>query len=340
MCILNHFNPKKSLTVLAGPDTRRLELGQQIYLHFASENWEEENGAVLMTYQSMVPAWRGENLSTTESLKSSASIRLLCHMLREPLFNDLRTKQQLGYVVSAYYDVGLAITSDAETRNAPSAMPIDYIVVNVLSQKVSPVEVANRIDEFMTGFRSRLETFPESEIRDHADALSTKLLKPIQKLGSEAATHFDKIRRYSPEIFYGNGGSDDIPWKSLTPLAARIKILERGDLLDTWDRVVFNNPSRIVSCVYGKKFPLQTSLDKGEVKSSASCSVLNNMNDILAIRNTLKGYDNSSKLPEKSKLSRLLLGLTPQRAFAGVATVALIGAGVVGAMSWTRDRKK
>jgi secreted Zn-dependent insulinase-like peptidase len=261
-------------------------------------------------------------------------------MLREPLFNDLRTKQQLGYVVSSYYDLGLAITPDAETRNAPFATPIDYIVVNVLSQKVSPVEVANRIDEFMTGFRSRLESMPESEIRDHADALSTKLLKPIQKLGSEASSHFDKIRRYSPEILYGNGSAADIPWKSSTPLAASIKGLKRSDLLDTWDRVVMNNPSRIVSHVYGKKFPLQASIDKSEIKPSASGSVLNNLNDILAIRSTLKGYDNSSKLPEKRILSRLLSGLTPQRAFAGVAAVALIGVGMVGAMSLTRNRKK
>jgi len=324
-----------------GPDKRRLEPAQQIQLHFASQNPEDENGAVFMTYQSQIPAWRGEVLSTPQSLKSSASLRLLCHMLREPLFNNLRTKQQLGYVVSSYYDLGHASTPDQEFLDGTTTTPIDYIAVNVLSHKVSPPEIVKRIDEFMTGFRLRLETIPESEIRDHADALSAKILAPIQKLGTEASIHFGKILRNCPEILQGGRVVSDIPWNSSISLASTIKRLERGELIETWDRVVLGKPSRIVSCVYGKKFPLQSSLNKSEVRTSISDTVVDNTKDILKFRKRLQAYGNSSKSADAPMLSRFLSGLSFHRTSGiGLAAVAVIGAGLVGAMAWTRKQKK
>mmetsp|Transcript_15246 Transcript_15246/g.27671 ORF Transcript_15246/g.27671 Transcript_15246/m.27671 type:complete len:1041 (-) Transcript_15246:645-3767(-) len=88
-----------------GPFERRLPPGEDIELHFASKNPKEENGAVIVTYQSQVEGFKGKSLSSEESLQQSAAIRLLCKMIKEPLFNELRTKQQLGYIVSSYYDV-------------------------------------------------------------------------------------------------------------------------------------------------------------------------------------------------------------------------------------------
>ena len=70
---------------------RRLEAGQELQLHFGSKNAQEENGAITVTYQSQVPGFRGHR-PHPESLESTAAIQLICHMLREPLFNTLRTK--------------------------------------------------------------------------------------------------------------------------------------------------------------------------------------------------------------------------------------------------------
>jgi hypothetical protein len=52
---------------------------------------------------------------------------------------------------------------------------------------MAPPDIAERIDEFLVAFRKTLETLPESDIRDHADALAIKLLKPIQKLQIESS---------------------------------------------------------------------------------------------------------------------------------------------------------
>jgi secreted Zn-dependent insulinase-like peptidase len=153
---------------------RRLPQGEDFELHFPSKNPEEENGAVIFTYQSVIPAFKGEGISHPESLASTSAIRLLCQMLREPLFDDLRTKQQLGYVVSSYYEVGVSSRTEPNSPLGPLAVPVDSVTINVLSRKVSPSDVAGRIDEFLIGFRESLQRMPESEIQDHADALSSK----------------------------------------------------------------------------------------------------------------------------------------------------------------------
>jgi secreted Zn-dependent insulinase-like peptidase len=165
---------------------RRIFPGEDIELHYPSKNPQEENGAVVFTYQSPIPGFKGEGISHPLGLKSTSSIRLLCHLLKEPLFDDLRTKQQLGYVVSSYYDVGFSSRGDEKSPLGPLTAPVDFMTINVLSRKVSPPEVANRIDEFLAGFRESLLKMPESEIQDHADALSSKFYSSLGPFESYA----------------------------------------------------------------------------------------------------------------------------------------------------------
>jgi hypothetical protein len=88
-------------------------------------------------------------LSHPESLHSTASIRLLSHILREPFFDELRTKQQLGYIVHSYYDISFSSPApQKQGTNMPLMTPVDCFVVSVLSKKVAPTEVAQRIDAF------------------------------------------------------------------------------------------------------------------------------------------------------------------------------------------------
>ncbi len=121
-----------------------------------------------MTFQSSsLPGFKGADISKQEHLNQTASIRTICHMLREPLFNELRTKQQLGYIVHSYYDIGfsshysqtkLGPLKDQESELAHPVIttPIDSIVVNVLSKKVPPPILTRCIDEFLDSFRETL----------------------------------------------------------------------------------------------------------------------------------------------------------------------------------------
>ena len=363
-------------TWIPGEFERRLVPGCDVELHFQSQNPKEENGAVLMTYQSPIPGFRGDGLSHKDSLDSSAALRLISHMLREPMFDELRTKQTLGYIVSSYYDVGISNKQFERGSLAPLAVPVDFLVINVLSRKLSPPDVAGRIDDFLTTFRESLVNMPDSQIQHHASALSTKLLKPIQKLSSEANIHFGKIRRYGPELLASNHNNDcdvsDVdttltdnlalmPWDSVKTLARRIETLERDDLLKTWDNMILpRNRCRVVSCVYGSTFPLTETLT---TKSSFSLFpsigskpfVVHNLDDILQFRKSLPIYNNevTSRHSSFLRLHRLAAGqlswlagtlspgtTTTHQTLLGVAAVALIGAGVAAGWTFVSGRSK
>jgi len=332
-----------------GPFERQLNPGEDLELHFTSKNTEEENGAVLVTYQSHVPGYKGESLSSKESLKSTAAIRLICHMLKEPLFDELRTKQQLGYVVSSYYDINFATRSqdvvclsdeESSAEYIPSTTPIDSIVINILSRKASPPEVTERVDEFLETFREKLAGGPLSEIKDHAASLSKQLLKPIRKLGSEADIHFAKIRRYGPEILGQGGNAENLPWNSVKTLAETIKSLERNDLLEAWDRVVRSKTrSRIVSCVYGSTFPLKKESANGfGVVSSLGgrATSIDSLGILFAKRKQLKPYGPNISVGKYGSLSGVFNSLLSNKRTLGVAAAAIVGIGVIG-ISLCRD---
>lgn len=148
-------DPDAEACIPASSLERQVAPGNEIQLHFASENPAEVNGAVLWTYQSSIPCFRGDGISHSSQLHSSSSIRLICHMLREPLFTELR----LGYFVNSYYEIGYSSKSN-EDHTAPKTTPVDFIMINVMSKKLAPPDILDRIDDFLDVFRQRLTRVP------------------------------------------------------------------------------------------------------------------------------------------------------------------------------------
>lgn len=322
------------LQCLSGPLENRLLPGDT-ELHFPSNNPTEENGAVLVTFQSSIPGFRGEGLSPPESLQSTAAIRLLSHMLREPLFDELRTKQQLGYIVHSYYDLSFSTPRPSEADFLPgTTTPVDFLVVGILSRKVSPPEVAERIDSFLDDFRQTLMDMPESSIADHASALKAKLLKPIQKLSAETNNHFGKIRRFGPEILSKGGNDKDLPWDNAKVLANAIGNLKRADLVEAWDRLVQpRTRSRVISHIYGSTHPLATS----NIRASSGKVVSDSIPDLIKLRGQLERFD--GRLTGTGS-RQLLKSFGSNKVLTGVAAIAtVIGVGYIGLSMIGRSRK-
>lgn len=288
------FCPVASASALVpGPFERRLNAGEELELHFASKNPQDENGAVVLTYQSQHPGFKGKSLSTEECLQQSAAIRLLCKIIREPVFNELRTKQQLGYIVGSYYDMNYSSRQPDLSHSAPLTTSVDSLVIYVLSRKENPIEVANRIDDFVLNFRTRLEEMSPSEIEEYSDSLAKALTEPIRKLGDEASNHFGKIKRYAPEtLFDGSGYSaNDIPWDNAEVLAAAVRKLDRDVILRVYDSLVIKKESRskITAFVYGNTFPV--AVDLKHVRSLPGKYVATSIEEVLSKRKALIGYD-------------------------------------------------
>ncbi|KAL3795275.1 hypothetical protein HJC23_008360 [Cyclotella cryptica] len=326
---------------IPGPFERRLPNNEDIELHFQSKNEKEENGAVIVTYQSQIPGFKCKTLSPKESMEQSAAIRLLCAIIKEPFFDQLRTQQQLGYIVSSYFDVNFTSRQpsyfmDNHSASSTVSLPlltsaVDSIVFYVLSRKEEPQEVTNRIDDFLLNFRSRLEAMDSSEIQGYADSLASSLTKPIRKLSEEAKYHFAKIRHYAPEVLADGSGrsSPDLGWDNPEVIANAIRNLGRDNLLKVFDNLIIKKETgaRIVSTVYGKTHPMPK--QRGVLKGS---SYISTMEDLLTKRSTLIPYDPATRYRQSSFMGSLWRAVGKHKtALHYIATaVAVIGVG-----AWT-----
>jgi len=230
--------------------------------------------------------------------------------------------------------------SVVDVNTAPKPIPIttsiDSLVMYVVSRKESPVEVANRIDDFLLNFRSRLEDMPPSEIEEYADSLAKALTTPIRKLGDEASNHFGKIRRYAPETLIDGSGysAEDIPWDNAEILAGAVRKLDRDAIIRVYDSLVVKKESRskITSFVYGNTFPLKAGKPlRGEYVASS-------IEELMSKSKTLIAYDSSLGYPTKHAGSILynMLRMNKSVRYAVIAS-AVVGIGVLGTVI-TQDK--
>ena len=101
--------------------------------------------------------------------------------------------------------------------------------------------MASAVDSFLLKFRSGLLSMPQSEIDNHADALSKKMWEPHKKLAMEASDNFAKIRRFAPECYWNNGKGElleKIPWVLTDSIAGEIRKCTRSDLMECFDSVI------------------------------------------------------------------------------------------------------
>jgi hypothetical protein len=250
-------------------------------------------------------------------------------MIREPAFNELRTKQQLGYIVGSYYDMNYSSRQPDFSQSTPLTTSVDSLVIYVVSRKENPIEVANRIDDFVLNFRTRLEDMSPSEIEEYSDSLAKALTEPIRKLGDEASNHFGKIKRYAPEtLFDGSGYSaNDIPWDNAEVLAGAVRKLDRDAILRVYDSLVMKKESRskLTAFVYGNTFPVAVDLKNG--RSLPGKYVATSIEDVLSKRKTLIGYDSIgySKDHMGSLYSMLKSNKSVRYAIVASAMVGVVG---------------
>ncbi|KAA8563848.1 hypothetical protein EYC84_011863 [Monilinia fructicola] len=99
-----------------------------------------------------------------------AKTLLLDQMTHEPAFDQLRTKEQLGYVVFS----GCTTTTTT----------IAYRFI-IQSEK-TPQYLEERIDSFLVGFSKTLKSMTDSEFEGHKRSLITKRLEKLKNLDQES----------------------------------------------------------------------------------------------------------------------------------------------------------
>mmetsp|Transcript_22399 Transcript_22399/g.46576 ORF Transcript_22399/g.46576 Transcript_22399/m.46576 type:complete len:1143 (+) Transcript_22399:186-3614(+) len=261
-------SPTKAKPFFApGTTVREIGPGSNYEIHIQSKNENEENGAVVMSFQSDTCSYIGAETPSPapSTLRQTAALKLLSHMLKEPLFNKLRTQQTLGYIVTSGMDVDYCTSTPngVEESQPYATSKIDSIYVTIVSKKISPIDVADAVDKFLVSFGEGLKSMPQSEITNHAESLSKKMWEPHKKLTQEASEHFAKIRRFAPEVYWNDKGKSPplilrkIPWALDDEIAGSVRQCTRDDLIDCFERVIGGKDRRrVTSFVYGSKHPL------------------------------------------------------------------------------------
>jgi len=170
-------------------------------LQIAEPNSENQNSASQVTIQCL-----------SKSVKDHVLIELISSVLAEPFYEDLRTEQQLGYIVSS------GVKALEETRN------LNLIVQSsVAPADKSSSAILNFLEDFRT---SKLEKLSDSEISSFVKGLLDSKLEPDKSLAAE-------VTRNWSEISYGRFQFDRIQRE-----AAALLEVTREDLLEFWDKYV------------------------------------------------------------------------------------------------------
>jgi secreted Zn-dependent insulinase-like peptidase len=209
----------------------RLPEGKQLEIHKQVGSAEESNSAAQVVLQ-----------AGTLDVQQQAALRVLASLMKQPCFDELRTKQQIGYVVHASHDVD-PVHVDAGAK----PIRVESLIVEVTSKNLSAPEVVRRIDAFLAEFRSSvLAALGEKTVGDHASALATSLTEPPRRLAIETARVWHHIRDQRREF------------AAPQRLADAIGRVAPAEVIAMHDAIV---RTRISSLVYGNAHPLASPTD-------------------------------------------------------------------------------
>jgi len=215
----------------------QLQPSDSFEIHAPVPNSSEENSAVHVHFQAGV-------LEPPQQ----AALRMIAQVMREPCFNELRTQQQLGYIVQSGIDAEYV-----------GRRKIEGFGVTVVSKQFSAAEIVSRIDAFLAAFRSNLEDIQPEAWASHVEALVVKLLEPPKRLTEEAGRHWSTIRNQT------------LRWHWREELAAALRASAPGDALSFYDSLLVpGKRRRIGALIYGKAFPMGGSSEGDALPAAAA----------------------------------------------------------------------
>ena len=113
-----------------------------------------------------------------DSLQSRALLSVLGTMIRAPFFDELRTENQLGYIVNA---------------GSMSLMDVSGLVMYVQSPVADPLMLETYVNDFIASYALTLDSMPEDEFAAIKSGLLNSLLEKPQRMGSLSARYWNDI---------------------------------------------------------------------------------------------------------------------------------------------------
>ena len=146
----------------------QLEDKKDYYYRFKEFNEEDNNSALVSVYQ-MGPM----------DLATNSVLAFLHHLVKEPAFNELRTNEQLGYIV--------------HTSIKTSGDNIKGLLFLIQSDVRDPNYLDERVEAFLERFRTRLVEMEAEEFDTNIQAVKKNFLEKNKNLGEESSKYWAVI---------------------------------------------------------------------------------------------------------------------------------------------------
>lgn len=201
------------------PRVVALEKRKEYIYRFAEYNKENTNSCV-------------ENLFQIGSVdfKTNAVLSFLMHIIQEPAFNELRTNEQLGYIVH----------SSIKTMGSN----IKYIIILIQSEGYDPTYLDSRIEKFIERFRKdHIVSMSPEVFEANKTAVINQLLEKNKNLGEESSKYWQVIT---------NGS---YAFDKYQQIADNVKSLKLVQVLQFYDKFLAkdgNCRTKLSVQVYGK----------------------------------------------------------------------------------------
>jgi len=178
-----------------------------------------------------------------DSVDTRAHLSLLAQIIGQPFYDDIRTRQQLGYFVFA---------SQLYVMEAPGLM------FAVQSPQASPEKMVGRINQFIADFFDTVESLSTEEFDRHRAAVLSQLEEPDKRLR-------DRTERYWREIDKQEYGFD-----TRQKFINALKASDHSDVVALYrDMLIDPDRGRVVTWSRGK---LATESDSTETEGEAASS--------------------------------------------------------------------
>ncbi|OMH85089.1 Insulin-degrading enzyme [Zancudomyces culisetae] len=213
--------------------------------------------------------------SNTDSPYYKAMVDLISNIVSEPLFDQLRTKEQLGYIVSS----GAFI--------ANGAPPSLYILVQ---SEVNPAYVDLRISSFLRAYSPIIRSLSQAEFDHHVNSLIVRRLQNPKCINEESSRFWVQIH----SKFY------DFEWREVE--VSILKSLTLNDLFAFWDRYFLPHPN-------SKASHLVVSVHSSFVRKPTTLELQKYPQSIIALQGCLAKEGLSSELCSLKSLNALILDI-------------------------------
>jgi len=164
--VLNQFNASPPLLSTI-PQMRVAQLQDGIdYVHrFQEPNEKNTNSCMVSVYQ----------VGPME-LHANAVLSLFHHLLKEPAFNELRTAEQLGYIVHT------SIKTNGDNIKA--------LLFLIQSDSFDPIHIDGRIEAFIDRLHEKISSMSDEEFQANIDSVCQSLREKNKNIGEESSKYW------------------------------------------------------------------------------------------------------------------------------------------------------